>query len=344
MKSIERVLATLQGTETDRRAVILTLSLYGARLTNCPLSKYYTDPESYVKGQNAVYKQFEPDVLFAPFELPLLGAAFGSVIKIFDNQPPNIIKPIIDSADEFTSLSIPDVDSEPGLTYIRDCLRSMAKQFSPDVPVAAIALSPLDLPVLIMGIDSWLETLLFQKQLAIKILKICIDHFIQWTDALFRDGATFVVLPISFANMRIITPKIANEIAIPYLTEAFSKVKGPLVLHHVGTSILGSLEILKTLPNVAGFCVGKEDKLSKAREIIGPGPVLLGNIDGPGLLGREPSGIFKQVTAMLDGRKDDPNYIVATSAADIDLETPIENIQAIVDAVRAYGNGGLNDS
>ena len=44
MNSMERILATLAGEPTDRRAISLTLPLYGARLTSCDLRTYYTDP------------------------------------------------------------------------------------------------------------------------------------------------------------------------------------------------------------------------------------------------------------------------------------------------------------
>ena len=63
MNSLERVTAALSGKSFDRRPVSITLSLYGARLTNCPLTTYYTDADEYFRGQEAVYKTFQPDIL-----------------------------------------------------------------------------------------------------------------------------------------------------------------------------------------------------------------------------------------------------------------------------------------
>ena len=92
MNSIERISATLQGKPTDRRAVSLLLPLYGARLTDCKPSKYYTDAAAYARGQSAVRETFQPDVLFGPFAVALEGAAFVSVMTA--NNETGVIQPL----------------------------------------------------------------------------------------------------------------------------------------------------------------------------------------------------------------------------------------------------------
>lgn len=338
MNSAERIMATMQGKPTDRRALVLVMSLYGARLTGCPLKEHYTDPDAYFKGQLAVQQKFEPDVLFSPFVLPYMGAAYGSQIKLFEDQPPNLGTPAIERAEDFASLAMPDVDSNVHLTYIRECLRRLTKEYKNTIPVGAFALSPVDLPSMIMGMEVWLETLLFQQSLAEQIIKQVTIHFIEYANALFSDGVSFIVLPLPFANLRIITPKIAKQVAVPSLKTAFERVAGPLILHHVGASFLSSLAHLQGLPNVIGYYVGKEDSLVQAREIVGPQKTLIGNIDGPGLRRRTADDIHQQTLEVLDQMHNDPRFILATSSPDIDLETPEENILAIINAVKAFSH------
>lgn len=88
MNSRERVFATFQGKPVDRRPFTAMLSLYGARLTGCPLRDYYTDASAYARGQTAVREIFRPDILFSPFSLVGLAEAFGGEAKYFDNAPP----------------------------------------------------------------------------------------------------------------------------------------------------------------------------------------------------------------------------------------------------------------
>ncbi len=40
MTALERVMAAIEGKMQSRPPFTMTLSLYGARLTNCPLSEY----------------------------------------------------------------------------------------------------------------------------------------------------------------------------------------------------------------------------------------------------------------------------------------------------------------
>ena len=63
MNGFDRIQATIEGRPLDRRAFIPVLSLYGARLTDCPLEQYFSDPKAYTEGQIAVYREFEPDII-----------------------------------------------------------------------------------------------------------------------------------------------------------------------------------------------------------------------------------------------------------------------------------------
>ena len=69
MKSLDRYRATLAGKPLEHCIVAPVLSLYGARLTGCPLERYYTEADAYARGQAAIYATLQPDILFAPFAL-----------------------------------------------------------------------------------------------------------------------------------------------------------------------------------------------------------------------------------------------------------------------------------
>lgn len=336
MNNMERIQATLAGEPIDRRAVSLTLSLYGARLTSCDLREYYTNPSAYARGQSAVREIFQPDVLFAPFALSLLGAAFGSEVRFFDDHPPNLARTAIPSVREIDRLEVPDVNENPQLTYFRESLRLMAEECGREIPVAAVALSPVDLPAMILGIESWLETLLFDKEGARRILDITTPHFIQWVNALLSDGAACIVLPVPFTNPKIVPRATARDIAVPAMRVAFEQVKGPMILHHVGARINPYLDLLMDMSNVAAFCVDSQDDLAESRKIVGPGPTLMGKIDGPSLHTRDAANVREECLSVLRDRRDDPRFILASSAADIDFHTPPENIHAFREAAEEF--------
>lgn len=336
MNSIERISATLQGNPTDRRAVGLLLPLYGARLTDCKLDEFYTNPEAYARGQSAVRETFQPDLLFGPFALALEGAAFGSRVRFFDNAAPNLARPAIASADEIDQLTIPDVDSHPQLLYFREVIRRMSAEHGDEIPVAAIVAGPVDLPAMILGIEGWLETLLFDEAGTKRMLDISIPFFVRRVNALLSDGAMFVVLSANFANPSVVTRKIATELAVPALREALAQLDGPVIFHSGGAPLAPYLDLFAGLPNVTGFALNGGDSFAVARQKVGPQPVLLGNIEGPGLFLREREEIRDDCLAVLRDRRDDPHFVLATSMADIGYDTPPEKIHVFREAAEAF--------
>ena len=336
MNSLERILASLSGKFADRPAVSMTLSLYGARLTNCPLSKYYTDPASYVAGQRVVKEKFTPDLLFAPFVLSAEGEAFGSKVTFFDNHPPNVIKHAANSAKEALFLSPPDINKSHRLLYIREAIKILSSIYGKDTPIAGIAVGPADLPSLIIGIDAWLEALLFDINTARKLLDMTASYFVKWANCLLDDGANFIAIPSVFCNPRIITPKIIEKIILPVYKKAFSQIKGPVVIHHGANKITPFLNYYQSLPNVVAFVLDPQDKFSVAREIVGREKLLMGNINELALSRITPEKIRISCEKILKERSNDPFFILATSGADIQYDTPEENILAIREAIENF--------
>ena len=336
MISIQRIGATLEGKPTDRRAVSLILPLYGARLTGCEPTEYYTNPTAYAHGQSAVRSTFQPDVLFGPFALPLEGAAFGSRVRFLDNYAPNLERPAITSAGEVNQLEVPDVDSHPKLLYFREAIRLMSSDHGHEVPIAGIVSGPVDLGAMILGIDGWLNTLLFDETGTKRMIGLMSEFFVQWANALLSDGAMFVVLPTNFANPSIVTRKISSEIAVPAMKEAFPQVGGPIFIHSGGSPLAPFLDLFANLPNVAGFVLNGDDNFQEAREKVGSKPILVGNIDGLSLIKRDRDEVRANCMAVLKDRRADPHFILGTSGADIDYHAPPENIHIFREAAEEF--------
>ena len=336
MNARDRVFGTLQGLPVDHRPVAPVLSLYGARLTGCPLPQYYTDAAAYARGQRAVFGMFHPDLLLAPFVLSAEAAAFGSEEHFADHRPPNICRLAAEGMTQLGRLTVPSPDRHPRLLYVRDALRRVRDAHGGDAIVGAVCLSPIDLPPLIIGLDAWMDVLLDEGQDIERVLDLTLPFFVAWANALLADGADLLMLPVAFCNAGIVTRRIAEHIAVPALTRAFAAVKGPIVFHHGGGPLGPFLPFLKDLPNVVGFALGPADSLMDARLAVGPDKLLLGQIDGPSLDQQSPDDIEAECRRTLDDMAADPRFILATSAADIPLRTPPANVFAVTAAARGH--------
>ncbi len=339
MNRFQRVAGTLEGTPLDRRAFVPVMSLYGARMTHCPLQRYYTEPAAYVAGQIAVDRAFEPDMIFSPFAFALIGAAFGSKLKISGIQAPNISRPAITSIDEWDQLALPDPDTNPHLLYLQQTTRLMAMEFRDRVPIAACLPAPMDIPALVMGMEGWMELLMFNKKGAQSVLERTGQFFIQLANRLFSQGAMMAFVPCAYASPAVLMRDSVESLIRPAMKHALAQLKGPAVLHHCGAPLLAHLDILRGLPSAVGFALNYEEGLNKARQLVGPDPVLLSGPHGPSLVEMKADQVETLCRSILQERdmKKERRFILVTLGADVPYDTPPENLDAIRKALAEVG-------
>jgi uroporphyrinogen decarboxylase len=337
MNSMERILATIAGKPLDRRAFTPVLGLYGARLTGCPLDKYYSDPAAYAAGQMAVRETFQPDVLCAPLAFASIGASFGSELVFLETEAPNLRRPVIQAVEEWDALVVPDPDTHPRLLYFRDVLRLMAAEHKNEIPIAMVIPIPADIPGLVMGLESWLETVLFDPAGAERVMDKVMPFYVRLVNGFFAAGATFVVMPSGFASATIVTRDIVTAFTRPILAKVLAQLKGPVVLHNVGAPMLPHLDLLTGLPSVVGFIVDQKDDLALCRRVVGPDTVLFGGLDC-GNVGRMTAvEVAERCRAILEERRRDARFVLGTSGPDVVWNTPPENIHAMRKAAESFG-------
>ncbi len=334
MTSLERIMAALGGQEQDRPPFTLTMSLYGSRLTDCPLDEYYSRSACYASGQQAVYELCRPDILFGPFALALEAAAFGGELFQGQGSPPFLKKPPARSVSDCLKLELPDIDSNTRLCFIRESISLLAARYKNSVPVCGIVVSPVDLPLLLMGVDAWLDTLINHPEQAAQILEKTGAHFVAWANAQLSDGASFIAVPMECVNPALLFRKIIKDTLLPAISAAFARVKGPIIFHHGGNRLGAYLADYLDLPNVAGFALDQRDSFDEARRIVGARRLLLGNINGPALHAGSDEQVLEKVRALCANRRPDPAWIFASSGADISIQTPPARVRAIADTVR----------
>jgi len=337
MNSMERIQAAITGESIDRRAFAPVLGLYGARLTNCPLEKYYTEPDAYVRGQTAVREIFQPDVLLAPLVFSFIGAAFGSELKFLETTPPNVRRPVLRSAEEWERIVVPDPDTHPKLLYFQEVISRMAMEHKKQIAIVMAIPIPVDIPILIMGMESWLNTVLFDPSRASGIMDKIIPFYVRLVNNFFAAGATFVVMPCGFASPSVVTREIVLNFTRPVLEQTLVQLNGPIVFHNIGAPILAHLDLLTGLPSTIGFIVDQQDDLARSRQVIGPDSVLFGGFDCEKIGQMTADEVEERCLRILEERRQDRHFVLGTSGPDVVWSTPPDNIHAMRKAVKCFG-------
>ncbi len=335
MNSLERIMSTVTGDNTDYQPFTMLLSLYGASLIKHDTIEYYRNPNLWFEGQQAVVETFDPDIVISPFSFPIEAEAFGSELVFLNKYAPNVKKPIITNLSQIDKLPILDFDKSQAIQFFIKGTSLLAEAYQGERAIGTPIHSPADIPALLMGIEMWIDTLLFHPKEVDKLMKKTVEHFICLGNEYMARGATFLIVPMNFTNPMMITEKIFAQL-IPYLEFAFSQINGPIVIHNGGCKLMGFIDRFAKLPNVIAFVLEPSESFDKAREIIGEKIVLMGNFDGPNFINLSAKKAQDITLKILNNRKDDKHFIFATSNADIPYDTPVETINAVVETIRNF--------
>ena len=110
------------------------------------------------------------------------------------------------------------------------------------------------------------------------------------------------------------------------------------MFHHGGGRINHILDLLPGLPGIAGVVVSSKDDLAEARRLAGHSLPLIGNLDNLGFPSRSAAEVRASCRDCLHAAAGGP-FILSNSAADLPLESPPENIAAMLEASRAWAAG-----
>jgi uroporphyrinogen decarboxylase len=336
MNSYQRVMGTLLGQPVDKLPVFAVLGAYGAKLTGVDLRTLYSDASAYVAGQQAVQSAYGFDLVMTPFVYTAISEAFGGETAWSDTQAPNMKRPGVRTAAEACVAPLPDPQRTGQLPVILDATRRLADLYKEQVPIIGVLPGPAIMPSLIIGMEQWMETVLFDEELTRKLLDHTAPFFVSWANALLAAGADCLVITEGMASSEIAPRALFEERFLPYLSATFAQISGPKVLHHTGGRINHNLDLFPGLAGLVGVAVGSKDDLTEARRLIGPDMNLIGNLDNLAFPAVSAAEITEMSRSCLLAAAPSGHYILASSGADIPLTTPPENLRAMQTAASAY--------
>ncbi len=340
MNSYERVMGTVKGEPVDRVPVFAVLGAYGGKLAGTPLRTLYSDAKAYAAGQKAAQEAFGFDLILAHFDYSAISEAFGGETAWFANQAPNMKRPGASDVATALTMPLPDPKRSGRLPMFLEAVRILAKEYHGKVPLIAALPGPSAMPVMAVGLEKWMETFLFDEAAAQRMLEWTGALYVDWSNALLEAGVDILVATESFASKEVAPRSLFESRLLPHLRKTIAQVKGPTLLHHGGGSISHTLDLLPGLPGVAGALIGSKDSLAEARKAIGPEMLLAGNLDNLSLPAASAQEILEKSLECLRCAAPSGRYILSHSAADVPLDTPPENLRAMVQASKDYAEQG----
>lgn len=344
MNSYERVMAVIRGEQPDRVPVIPAVREWCIRQAGFTFGQAMESPEKYVFSQYYCAKEYKYDAVWDLFAIHAESEALGSRLKIAEDMPPSVIEPIIqDYSTDLRRLRLPNPYQDGRLPQVLTIIRRLKELCQGRIPVLGYCQAPFRHAAMLRGLEKVLRDTKKAPEPLKELLEISLTGLIHWGIALAEAGADIICISDPTVSQDVMSRDTWLEFGFPYLkrlVKALERTGKPLKLHVCGDTT----DRLETFAE-AGFDILSLDTkvdFEKAREKLGPGVCLMGNVcPNTTLLFGTPQDVedvSKKVIrqAGLSGR------FILSSGCMLSPDTPVENVHAMVTAAETYGRYPIN--
>ena len=269
-----------------------------------------------------------------PFDLVMDAEAFGAKVNYADREnAPFVTESPIRSLDDVRQLDVPEV-RDAGRVPVIDEAVAIVQRKRPDLPIVVAIHAPFTLSAQLRGEDKAQDDLAAQPE----VYRGVIDFFARWSSFVashfIETGADCIMMIDGEAEDSKLGPELYESFALPgqrKVAEAIAAAGVPSILHICGDVRLSTDMMVRS--GVDAISIGQGMGISSTKEIANGRCRVIGNIDPRDvLLNGTPDQVQAEVRRCLEQGAD----IVAPGCG-LSPKTPLENIQAMTDAVREYG-------
>ncbi len=339
MNSLERVKAAIRFEKTDRIPVIPEVAGVTARLLHKSVHDYVTDGELIAQSQLAAQKHFNYDTVIAFADLCIEPEAIGCEVKFPRDNYPHIVKPILNTIEGLSDLSVPDPHKSARMPELIKAVRLMKKKLNGTVPVVGHVLSPMTIASRIMDIEQMLYLIVDHPEDFKKLLSYTLKVSIKFAKALLEAGADSIIMFDPTSSPAILPPRIFREFELPKIKTLFSSINAFNPEAITWYSVAGpTQEIIKDLEglNLDILTIDYLVSLDVAFELSST-ICFNGNIKSLSFSEASPEEIYKTSTTLLESSLERGGFILG-AGCEVPPDAKLENIAALTRASVDFSN------
>ncbi|BCG62880.1 MAG: uroporphyrinogen decarboxylase [Methyloprofundus sp.] len=339
MTSLEILSAAITGQAAPRIPIFCNLLDQGARELNMSPEEYYSRGEYVADAQLKMLRRYGHDnvwsLSYVGKEAKLLGC---QDILFAKNGVPNVADFVIKSWDDIATFEIPkDITQHPEWQSIADCLAQLGSEVGATHPICAYITASTTLPVLLMGMDKWMELVLTgPTDLRDELVRKCSDFLQQQISALRAAGANVIVYATPFGSPYFISKKMIASWSMPWMQRDLAAGVDNVVYYCGMAPFKDVLELVFEKLGTAVYYLGPTDDLAECKGIINTRGLTCGVIDDIQMINWTPEQTREQVKRIIEIGKPGGHFLFGTGL--MPLSIPEENIRSMLDAAFEYGS------
>jgi len=336
---MDRFVAAINGETSDRIPVFCILWDQGAKELGLPLQEFYSKGEYVAEAQLKMREKYGYDnvwgTIYVGKEAELLGC---EKIRFVESGPPNVEDFVIKSYDDIERLQVPEVlEDHPAFAETLKCLEILNREVGGKYPICVYSSAAMTLPVLLMGMEKWLE-LLFMGPTDVRdeLLRKCHDFFVNEITAFRRLGANLLLYANPFGSTDTIPMKFFMEHSLPWMEKDIQAVGPDGMIYYCGMSYFNNvIDTVLTRTGIRAFDISPFDDLAESKKIINGRGLTIGVINDVKLIDWTPGQVRAEVKRILNAGMPGGRFLFNTGVMPYNI--PEENIKAMFAAAYEYG-------
>jgi uroporphyrinogen decarboxylase len=322
------------------------LGNHGARVAGVAIGAYCRSGRLMADAQYRAWQLYGQDAVVAQSDNYYIAEGFGVEVEHHEDSTPTLKTPVVRTLQDIELLRVPNAATDGRMPVYLEAIRRLASLTRGEVAVRAPGTGPFSLAGHLMGAESFLLELAMadrhpggpEEQALRRLLELTTQALIRFATACLEAGADLVQAGDSLASLDMISPAMYRKWAWP-MERAFFETLRPIAARRGAATLLhicGNMSaVLEDMAATGAHILELDHKVSlrEARQRLGPGVCLMGNLDPVECLWR---GTPAEVaTAARDaiaaaGR----SAFILGSGCEVPVVAPRENLFALVAAAR----------
>lgn len=338
MTALERIKAYNKGEEIDRLPCVPIVGNTAARIIGVKVSDFRGNGKLLAKAQIQSYKLFKYDSIRIFTDLYTQAEAMGAKVFYPYDETAYLEEPALESINEIGKLEPLNPYQDGNIPQHLEAMKIALDSVGKEVSVTGALVGPFTNASFLIGAESLVRLTIRNPEAVHKLCEISLESALRYAKAIIDIGCT-PSLTDAMSSCTVISPRQFKEFSLPYLKKliAYIHSRGKSVTLHICGK---TNKIWEYMVEAGADCISIDNDASllEAKLKVGHKVRLMGNVKpSEVMLQGTPEDVRKASIDCIKEAYDNPKGFILASGCSLPTETPLRNIKAMMDTVRAIG-------
>ncbi len=319
--------------DSDERRAFPLMAYTGMDLTGSTIHDVLRDGKKQAACIRALASRYPSAALLTVMDLSAEAEAFGSETRFIGNETPTITGKIVTDLESACALEVPAAGSGRTAIYL-EAAEILAAEIT-DRPVFGCMIGPFSLTGRLCGMTEALMNVRMEPEMLHVVLRKCTEFLAKYARAFSGAGLNGIVIAEPAAGL--ISPSQCDEFSSRYVENIIQTVQDDefmAILHNCGSTARHAASMAST--GAMGLHFGNAVDMGDVLPQIPSGVIASGNLDPARILKDGTGDDVRSAAAELLEKTSGYKNFILSSGCDIPPGTPLENIDALFEALAEY--------